>query len=82
MGGCSEGQDWEHKAVRGRARAALLSLPLGHPAGVAGQRSTHGRVTQGQGWAGLLYPFKEAAKGRKPLTQAGSWRMGGTKQSD
>lgn len=69
-----------------RAWAALLSLPLRHPG--AGERSTCGRgvslgrIAQGQGPTGSLLPFKEATKGRKPLTQAESWRIGGTKQSD
>lgn len=72
----AQGSEW-----RKQSRAAL-SLPLGHPAGVAGESSTRGWIAQGQGWTGLLFPFKEVTKGRKPLAQAESWRMRGTKQSD
>lgn len=52
-----------------QARAVLLSLLLEHP----------GKAGTGINWG---TSFQEATKGRKPLTQAGSWRMAGTKQSD
>lgn len=83
------GAQGSEEQKQSKARAVLLLLLLDHPVGLAVERSHRrpqrvslSRIKHGQGWTGLPFPFKEATKGRKPLTQAESWRMWGAEQSD